>query len=391
MKRRRALLFFGGLLGILAAAAVLLRRDLEAAYYVHRLHHAKEWRDRANAALDLARLKVRRTASDLVKRLQDPSREVRKNCEWALAEVTAWPWGIRDGPAPAWWNQHGKDFVAGRDVPPLPRVSLPEAAGAGKYLEISARLAEDRVYRLGTTEDMITVIVTLKNRSGQTLTVLHPAWEAYEAYRYGEGDTKTPVDVRIAPPSAISFEASRIGCTLAGPLKRPTWQFSVLPDEIPSGAAIETPYQFVVSRDREDVLFEAFAFDVRVNDAVLGTTEGLVTERARAATLRAYAWAGGKEVVERLGLLAQEVVQSGREIVGVMHAQAQGCDRPGTFDHPCPGSGWAALFPKGTIAYSKTTGWVKIEHEAHPDGSAMTCILSPGPPREDWIFVVKGQ
>ncbi|GEM_PF-3857062 len=392
MKRRRALLFFGGLLVVLAVAAVLLRRDLEAAYYVHRLHHAKEWRDRANAAIELARLKVRRTASDLVKRLQDPSREVRKNCEWALAEVTGWPWGIDKGPAPAWWNKYGKDFVAGREVPPLPRVALPEPTGEGTYLEITARLEEDRVYRLGPTDDMITVVVTFKNKTGQTITVLHPPWEAYEAYRYAADGVKTPVDVRLAPPSSILFEATRTGRTLSGQIETPTWEFSVLPDEIPPGESVETSYPFVVSREGQDILFQTYTFDVRVNDAVLGTPQGLVTERDRAPTLRAYAWAGGKEVLEQLGMAAQEVAKSGRDVEGVVWATLKRYGEPGTLDRPCSGFGSKPLFPIGELAWSKVTGWVKVEHEAHLDAAALSCGSgSPGPPQEDWIFVVKGQ
>ncbi len=390
MKRRRALLFLGGLLAVLATAAALLRRDLDAAYYVHRLHHAKEWRDRANAALELARLKVPRTASDLVRRLKDPSREVRKNCEWALAEVTGWPWGIDKGPAPEWWNKHGKDFVAGRDVPPLPRVSLPEATTDGGYLEVSARLAEDRVYRLGPTDDMMTVVVTFKNRTRQTLTVLHPPWEAYEAYRYAADGTKTPVDVRLAPPSSILFEVKRTGRRLSGSIDTPTWEFSVLPDEIPPGESVEMSYPFVVSREGQGILFQSYTFDVRVNDAVLGTTEGLVTERRRAPTLRAYAWAGGKEVLEQLGVATQEVAQSGREIRGVIWGALSGCGNPGTLAEPCTAAGWTSLLPVGTLAWSKATGWCRVELDAHPEGQVLYCLPSAGKPQEDWIFVVKG-
>lgn len=390
MNRRRALLFLGGLLAVLVAAAIFLRRDLTAAYYVYRLHHARDWRLRANAAIELGRLKVRRSANDLVKRLNDTSVEVRKNCEWALAEVTGWPWGIERGPAPDWWNKHGRDFIAGRQVPDLPRVSLPEATGGGQYLEISARLAEDRVYRLGPEEDMMTVVVSLRNTSGRTLTVLHPAWESYEAYLYQEDGSKTPVDVRHAPPSSVLLEASRTGRTLSGPIERPIWQFSTLPDELPATEPLDLEFQIVVSRDRPDVLFEAYRFDVRVNDAVLGTTEGLVTERASASTLRAWAWASGKEVLEQLGLEAQEVARSGRELIGVLWGEVAEAASRGELGEAALAHGASPLLPKGTLGYSKASGWVVV-HSASPDQEpALLPLNSPGVRKEGWIFVVKG-
>lgn len=390
MTRRRALLFLGGLFAVLVSVVLLLRRDLEAAWYVHRLHRALDWKVRANAAIELGRLKARWTANDLVKRLKDPSNEVRKNCEWALAEITGWPWGIRDGPAPEYWNQHGRDFVAGKEVPPLPRVSLPEATSEGGHIEVSARLSEDRPYRLGPNDDVITVLVRVKNKTGQTLTVLHPAWEEYNAYWYGDDGSRKAIDVRPAPPSSLLIEASRTGRTIAGPIERPTSQFTVLPDEIPAGIEVELPFQFVVSRDRPDVLCETYRFDVSVHDAVLGTTEGLVTERARAEPLFAWAWSGGKEVLDRLGLDAEEVAKSGREIEGVVWVPASGCDRQGTLEDPCPAAGWKLLMPVGTVAWSKTTGWCRIESESPAGRQALECARGSSKPQDDWVFVVKG-
>lgn len=387
MKRRRALLFFGGLLVVLAVAATLLKRDLEAAYYVHRLHHAKEWRDRANAAIELGRLKVRRTASDLVKRLQDPSREVRKNCEWALAEVTGWPWGIRDGPAPAWWNLHGKDFVAGRTVPALPRVEIPELTQLGEFLSISAHLEQERVYRLGEMDDMMTVIVTVRNKTDQRLTILRPPWEEYTAYEYHSDGSKTAVDVRPFPPSSVGLTCGRVGRELSGAVSQASEQFSVLPEEIPASASIDLLFQIPVTRDRPGVLFEKYTVEARLLDVVLKGPNGIVTEEGCAPMVTAWAWAGGREVLEHLGLQAQEVAKSGREVLGVAYGRVAVLTNQGSHEAPLQALGWSPLFPPGTLVWAKPCGWMDVCEAAPADGPMLVAREVVSGWTESWILV----
>lgn len=387
MKRRRALLFFGGGLLALGAGVFALRREIQAAWLVRRLHTAKEWRDRANAAIELGRLKVRRTAPDLVKRLQDPSREVRKNCEWALAQVTGQPWGQREGPAPDWWNKYGKDFVAGIPTPTAERVEIPPLTALGNYLDVSARLEEDRVYALGDTDDMINVIVTLRNKTDKPLSVLHPPWEEYSAYEYHSDGTKTAVDVRPYPPSSVCLTCGRLGRELAGEVSRAADQFSVLPDQIPANGSADLAFQVMVTRDRPSILFERYSFTASLTEAILETPEGIVAEEGGAEPITAYAWASGKEVLEQLGLEAQEVAKSGRTILGVAYGKIAGLSSPGTADAPLPANGWPLLFPEGTLLWSKPSGWMDVRGAAPKDGPMVVAQDIRSGARESWIIV----
>lgn len=387
MTRRRALLIFGGVLLALGAGAVALRREIQAAWRVHRLHTALDWRDRANAAIELGRLKVRRTAPDLVKRLKDPSHEVRKNCEWALAQVTGLPWGQREGPAPDWWNKYGKDFVLGNPTPMLPRVEVPPVTKPARYLEVSARLEEDRVYNLGDTDDMMMVIVTLRNKTDKPLFVLHPPWEEYSAYEYHADGTKAAVDVRPYPPSSVCLACTRTGRELAGPVTRTAEQFSVLPDQIPANGSADLEFQIVVTRDRPGVLFEQFTLAASITQAVLEAPEGIVTEEPAAPPLTAYAWASGKGALEQLGLEAQEVARSGREVLGVAYGKVAVHASPGALDAPVAALGWAALFPAGTLAWSKPCGWMEVRGPAPADGPMIVAQDVSSAAKESWILV----